>query len=282
VKSWLLTGIFLAALIPVKSEAQSQSSAASTDRPQFDAVSIKANKNQGVGRINLAQSGGHLTASNVSVKFLIIQAYTLGRVNFGANPARAEWIDSEHFDIEAEAEGNPTIEQKRLMVQSLLASRFKLVMHHETRQMPVLALLPVKSGKTGPRLPPHSDATKCLPTPVGQGNPAVAPGETWVPPCGGLRVVSDDLAGQNVSMDQLAQTLSILVDRNVVDRTGLEGTFDVTLQFQRAALDASTLDQNAPPPIATALREQLGLKLESQKAPLDVLVIDHVEEPSAN
>lgn len=254
-KNWLLTCVFLAALFPVRAQAQSQSSAASTNQPQFDAVSIRANKNQGVGRINLTQSGEHLTASNVSVKFLIIQAYSLGRVNFGANPASAKWIDSEHFDIEAEAEGNPTIERKRLMVQSLLASRFKLVMHHETRQMPVLALLPVKSGKTRPRLLPHSDRTKCLPTPVGQGNPDVAPGERWVPPCGGLRVVNNDLAGQNVSMDQLARTLSVLVDRNVVDRTGLEGTFDVTLQFQRAPLDASAPDPGAPPSISSALRE---------------------------
>lgn len=264
----------------MKAEAQSQSSAASTDRPQFDAVSIKANKNQGVGRINLTQSGGHLTASNVSVKFLIIQAYSLGRVNFGANPPGAKWIDSEHFDIEAEVEGNPTIEQKRLMVQSLLATRFGLLMHTETRQMPVLALLPVKSGKTGPRLLLHSETTTCLPTPVGQGNPAVAPGDKWAPPCGGLRVVNNDLAGQNVTMDQLARTLTVLVDRNVVDRTGLEGTFDVTLQFQRAPLDASAPDPDAPPSISSALRDQLGLKLESQRAPLDVLVIDQIEEPS--
>ena len=96
-------------------------------------------------------------------------------------------------------------------------------------------------------------------------------------------MVNNDLAGQNVTIDKLAQTLSILVDRNFVDRTGLGGTFDVTLQFQRAPLDASAPDDpNAPPSISTALRDQLGLKLESTKGSVDVIVIDHLEQPSQN
>jgi len=250
--------------------------------PTFDAVSVKVNKSTGVGRVNLTQPGGHLTASNVSLKFLIIQAYTLARVNFAPSPRGADWIDSEHFDIEAEAEGNPTVEQKRLMIQSLLANRFKLIMHHETRQLAVYSLVLSKPGKPGPQLRPHTDGTKCVEVPAGQPRPPIIPGAAVVPPCGGLRVINDDLAGQNVTMDKLAQTLSVLLDRNVVDRTGLSGTFDVTLQFQAAPLDTVAVDPTGPPSISTALKEQLGLKLESQTGPVDVLVIDHIEQPSEN
>jgi uncharacterized protein (TIGR03435 family) len=253
------------------------------DRPKFDAVSIKVNRSAGVGSVNLTQSGGHLTASNVSLKFLIIQAYELGRVNFASNPTGANWIDSEHFDIEAEAEGNPTVDQKRLMIRALLADRFKLTMRHETRQLPQYALVLSKPGSLGRELKPHTFDTKCVDVPAGQPRPAVVPGAPLVPPCGALRVVGDDLVGQDVTMAKLSETLGILVERNVVDRTGQNGTFDLTLHFQRALEpDAGASDPSGPPSIFTALQEQLGLRLKPQKGPIDVLVIDHVEEPSAN
>jgi len=256
------------------------------DRPKFDAASIKVNKNAGVGRVNLTQPGGHLTASNVSLKFLIIQAYQLTQVQvyFGSIPGGANWVDPEHFDIEAETEGNPTVEQKRLMIQSLLLDRFKLTMHHETRQLPEYALVLSKAGKTGSQLQPHASDTKCVDVPAGLPNPPIVQGAANLPPCGGLRVVGSDLIGQNVTMEKLAATLSVLVERKVINRTGLTGTYDVTLHFQIVPLEAeaSAPDPSAPPSIFTALQGQLGLKLESTKGPVDVIVIDHVEEPSEN
>jgi uncharacterized protein (TIGR03435 family) len=253
-------------------------------KPKFEVASIRPNKNQGVGSVNLTQTGSHLTASNVSLKFLIIQAYRMARVNFGENPTGDDWIESAHFDIEAVAEGTPTVEEKRLMIQSLLADRFKLTMHHEIRQLPVYALVLSRSEKTGSQLQLHSENTKCIDVPVGRPQPDVVPGVRWSPPCGGFRVVGNDLAGQNVMMERFAATLGILLDRNVVDRTGLAGTYDLILHFERSSVDPNAVapDPLGPPSIFTALQEQLGLKLESQTAPMDVLVIDHVEKPSEN
>ena len=263
---------------------RAQSLSDSTARPRFDVASIKVNKNLGSGKLNLTQAGGHLTASNVSVKFLIIQAYQIERVHFAPNPAGADWMDSEHFDIEAVAEGNPAVEQKRLMIQSLLSDRFKLTMHHEARQLPEYALVILKAGKIGPQLQLHSDSAKCVNVSAGQPNPAIVPGTAALPPCGGLRMANGNLVGQNVTMEKLAATLSVLVNRNVADRTGLNGTFDMTLRFQIVPLnpDTSESDPSGPPSIFTALQEQLGLKLKSQTGPVDVIVIDHMERPAEN
>jgi uncharacterized protein (TIGR03435 family) len=262
--------------------AQAQSD--STDGPKFEVAAIRVNKNLGSGKLNLNQAGGHLTASNVSLKFLIIQAYQIERVHFASNPAGGEWIDSEHFDIEAVAEGNPSVEQKRLMIQSLLTDRFKLTMHHETRQLPEYALTLSKAGKTGPQLHPHANDAKCVDIPAGQPNPPIVPGTATLPPCGGLRMINGNLIGQEVTVEKLAETLSVTLSRNVVDRTGLGGTFDLNLHFQIVPLDAdaNASESSGPPSLATALQEQLGLKLQTQTGSVEVFVIDHVEEPSPN
>jgi uncharacterized protein (TIGR03435 family) len=265
-----------------------QSPPGSVDRPKFDVVSIKVNKTPGVGvgRINLAQAGGHVTASNVSLKFLMIAGYQFADLHFAPDPKGAEWIESEHFDIEAEVEGNPTVEQKRLMIQSMLADRFKLVMHDETQQRPEFALEMSKPGKLGTQLKSHSEETKCVEVPAGRGLPPIVLGAPLVAPCAGFRVLGSDLVGQNVTMEQLARTLRLSFPENpeIVDRTGLSGTYDVTLHFQVVALEpeAGVSDPSVPPSIFTALQQQLGLRLESTKGPVNVTVIDHVEQPSQN
>jgi hypothetical protein len=187
----LMTEQLRARPLPSQSKAgdiagPSNSAPIAVELPKFDVASIKVNKNMGSGKVNLTQPGGHLTASNVSLKFLIIQAYPIERVHFASNPAGSEWIDSEHFDIEAEVEGNPTVEQKRMMIQSLLADRFKLAMHHEMRQLPEYAIELSKPGKTGPQLHPHTDKTKCVDVPPGQPNPAIVPGVPALPPWEGF------------------------------------------------------------------------------------------------
>jgi|SRR5580700_4627952 uncharacterized protein (TIGR03435 family) len=97
-------------------------------------------------------------------------------------------------------------------------------------------------------------------------------------------MMNGDLVGQDVTIEKLSEILSVVVSRNVVDRTGLGGTFDLSLHFQIVPLDtdSSVTDPSGPPSISTALRDRLGLKLEPQTGPVDVLVIDHVEEPSPN
>ena len=130
--------------------AQAQVPAA---RLAFDVASVKPNKsgNAIMTASNPAQPGGRFTATNYNLRRLIAVAFNLylGQTQ-NTLLGKPDWIDSEHFDIEAETEGNPTIDQKRLMLQSLLSDRFKLMAHHETRQLPVYALVLSKPGKTGP------------------------------------------------------------------------------------------------------------------------------------
>jgi hypothetical protein len=222
---------------------QSQRGAAA--RPAFDAASVKANKSGDQNVQMMFQPGGRFIATNDPVRNIITTAYQTKPQQMMAGP---EWdgLLSEYFDIETKAAGNPSVERMRLMLQSLLADRFKLAVHHESRRLPIYALVLSKAGRTGPQLTAHSDNTKCI-------------------------------------------DLSVYVDRAVVDRTGLTGVFDVTLEFappegpaSQPDATVSAADPAAAPSIFTALQEQLGLRLEPQTGPVDVLVIDHVEEPSPN
>ena len=203
------------------------------------------------------------------------------------------WIDKQRFDIEARAEGNPGNEQVRLMLQSLLEDRFALALHHETRQLPIYALVALKRGKTGPQLVPHSGDAKCN-DPIADGPLSQPkPGEPMPAYCGGffMNAQPGDLrvTGNKVTMEMLVSFLSQSVDRTVVNRTGLSGAFDFTLEFapelgpgSEPGSAASPLDRSAAPSLFTALQEQLGLKLESARGPVDVVVIDNIQEPSPN
>ena len=205
------------------------------------------------------------------------------------------WVASERFAIQARGEGNPTKDQMRLMMQSLLAERFQLAVHFETRQTAVLALTLVKAGKTGPKLRPHAEGPACdAPTAEPErGSPACA-AAVFPPKCDvqALTMRPDHtlLAGsRNTTMDLLAAGLSSLgrLDRPVVDQTGLSGRFDFNMEWVQEPNGAAPSSADPPPDsqgftFLEALSEQLGLKLESTKAPLQVLVIDHVERPSEN
>jgi uncharacterized protein (TIGR03435 family) len=255
--------------------------------PSFEVASIKPNKSGDNRAMRRPQVGGLFSETNYTVRIIIETSYQLKPHQMIAGP---EWdrLLAEHFDIEAKAEGNPPKDQMNLMLRSLLADRFKLVVHHETRQLPVYALVLPKAGKTGRQLTPHSDGAKCTDPALGLSPPG--PDGTLPAPCGSFSIVGTPGglrdAGNNVTMDMFVALLGNYVDRPVVDRTGQKGTYDLTFEFEpplgpgsQPSTDASA---SAPPSIFTALQEQLGLKLESQTGPVDVLVIDHVEEPSAN
>jgi uncharacterized protein (TIGR03435 family) len=203
------------------------------------------------------------------------------------------------FDIEARAAGNPTKDQMRLMMQALLADRFKLAVHWETRQVPIFALVLSKAGKTGPQLQTHPMNGPCSTAASPQ-----APGSAPAPPQtlnGEAASVCDVytvllISGQahvrmlNETMELIASRLTGLapyVDRPVVDRTGLNGHFDFSVDFTPESNGNSPWPSGfepdpTGPAFIEALQEQTGLKLESQTGPVDVLVIDHVEEPSPN
>ena len=202
------------------------------------------------------------------------------------------WAFTDNYAIDARAAtGNPTKDQMRLMVQSLLAERFQLAPHFETREVPVLVLTQVQAGKLGPKLVPHADGPPC-------DKPGIAPdrGYTGFPPsCGSLAVLRRSagalmLAGyRDASMDTLANALSVLdLGRPVIDRTGLGGRFDFTMEWapESAAPPPSNPPAAPPEPLGQtplqALRDQLGLKVEPERGPLQILVIDKVERPTEN
>jgi uncharacterized protein (TIGR03435 family) len=208
------------------------------------------------------------------------------------------------FDIEARSPGNPTKDQMRLMMQSLLADRFKLRVHFETHEGPVYALTLVRPGPTGPNLRPHADGPACLDSfeidrsviPALPKNASdVFPPECGRPASRGTRE-GTVVGGRDVTVETIAAAIhnygSLIgeVDKPVVDQTGLKGWYDFRLQLPAGILRLSA----APPspdalpadptgtPFLDALREQLGLKLVSSKGSIRKLVVDHVEQPSAN
>jgi len=190
-----------------------------------------------------------------------------------------KWAATDRYSIEAKAPGNPTKDQMRLMVQSLLAERFQLAAHFETREAPVFALTLVKPGTLGPNLRSHADGPACE---------APAASVTFPPMCDSFALIRKSggalmLAGyRNATMDMLAASLASVVGqgRPMIDKTGLSGRFDFTLEWAPDSV-AEPSDPVGPTGLQ-ALRDQLGLKLESTKGSVQILVIDRVERPSEN
>jgi uncharacterized protein (TIGR03435 family) len=204
-----------------------------------------------------------------------------------------DWVSTDRYAIEARTEGRPTKDEMRLMVQSLLAERFKFAAHFENRVFSALALVLLRPGKTGPRLRPHSEGVPCESTPATNA-PVTSTGDVFPPVCDVVVMSSNAKhiakgGSRNITMALLAGALAGMgrLDRPIVDQTGLSARFDFTLEFEpEPARTAEPTADPAPefqgPSFVEALREQLGLKLESTKAPLQHLVIDHVERPSEN
>ena len=206
------------------------------------------------------------------------------------------------FEIEARAEGNPTKDQMRLMMQSLLADRFKLRVHFETREGPVFALMLVSPGHAGPRLRPHADGPAC-PDSFDMDSvksPPRNPNDAFPAMCGSAqstRTADATLVGaRDMTMATFAEAIYSFgsftgeLDKPVVDQTGLKGRYDFRLELPVGILSFSLAppspDAPLPDPKGTpfinALREQLGLKLVSSRGPIRKLVIDHAEPPSGN
>jgi uncharacterized protein (TIGR03435 family) len=238
-------------------------------------------------------SGGQFRATNLPLRTLISIAYSPPQsetpIPLAGGPI---WLDSDRFDIVAKPEGNATPAQMALMLRSLLAERFKLAVHMEARELPIYELVLARAdAKLGPLL--HKSDVDCIAiraaqqgaprTPFTAGSPR--------PNCdyfGGF----GRIAGGGTDIDELVGLLSRMVDRPVVNKTGLSGNYDFDLTFtpdvpvDRMPSPGSPLlppgfDPNGPS-IYTALQEQLGLQLKSARGPVDVLVIDHVERPSKN
>jgi len=232
--------------------------------------------------------------TNFSLRQLILSAYGVQDYQISGDPP---WLGSGHYDIQAKAQGHISVKQMEgPMLRTLLEDRFKLTLHRETRQLPVYELTVVKGGL---KLQGSKEGA-CTPYSADSPPPASAPGAPRPIFCGfprlGAAGLNRTLEGAGVSMAELASSLSRSeLRRTVIDRTGLTGAFDVHLKWivdapagvagpglsdgSGAALPPENL---TGPSIFTALQEELGLKLESTKGPVEVLVIDRVEKPSAN
>ena len=244
----------------------------------FDVATIKPNAANDHRVMMRLQPGGRYTATGVSLKQIIGQAYNMRDFQITGGPG---WIASDRYDINAKAEGLPdrvTPEQMRPLLRNLVEDRFKLKAHTENKEMPIYALVVAKGG---PKLKPAANPSE------GGG-----PGEG---PRGMIRIGRGLMETQNTRMPMFVQQLSQQLGRTVVDETGLTGEYDVRLEWTPEPgqggggpfggpppPDALPAADSAGPTIFTALQEQLGLRLESKKGPVPVLVIDSVEKPTEN
>jgi uncharacterized protein (TIGR03435 family) len=264
-------------------------------QPAFDAASIKLNK------LGAARSGrlapGRIEQTSVTLRDLIAMAYGPQEISGAPN-----WIDTDRFDVMATGgftlagflpggDGSPPVVY--MMLRSLLTERFKLAIHVATEERPIYALVTARPDKKpGERL--HASDVDCNAylAALARGGPPSAPppGARPGPPCSRRGNTPGRMTGNSISMAQLADALSSAAGRPVFDRTGLAGNFDVDLEWTPALGTQGSVGADAvsgpsagdSPPLFTALEDQLGLKLESTRGPVEILVVDHVEHPTAD
>jgi uncharacterized protein (TIGR03435 family) len=254
----LLTAPFLRAS-PLIGQQPNQASTPATPPPVFDVVSIRENRSDS-GAMNFTPTDDGFTATNITIDFLLPNAYDYRNDQIFGLP---KWTDSVHFDIKAKITGHDkdvlkaiSREQRRVMFVALLADYFHFRAHVEPRTLPVYDLV---IAKNGPRL---KQTTR---------------------PAGSAVTYPTQFAGFAVTTAGLAAMLTSHTGRTVIDRTGLTGKYDITLKWTPDnAPPVTDGSGDQPPNIFTALQEQLGLKLEPSKGPVDTLVIDHVELPTEN
>jgi uncharacterized protein (TIGR03435 family) len=250
----LLATIF--ALTPGESQIPAQATGHS---PAFEVASIRENLGPWHVLLGYSASGPRLTLEAYSPGGLIMEAYGLKgyQISYAASVRRPD--QPEYYDIAAKAEGSgsPTRGEFRQMLQALLADRFRLAVHREMREMPVYALVVGKNGTKFPESKPESQLKRF-----------------------------HGVNGRNQYMDYVQATMEMVadgidVDRPVVDKTGLTGKYDIRLE----ATPEFRIRNNPQPDdlsIFDAIQQQLGLRLEAQKSGVEVLVVDHIEKPSAN
>jgi uncharacterized protein (TIGR03435 family) len=335
-----LAGMVLAALSCTAGYGQSAQDAKGADaKLEFEVASIKHSAPPANGLIRIGGRGGpgssdpgRATYNFASLRDLLVAAYDVKRYQVSGGP---DWLDSERFDIVAKVPEGTTKDQAKIMLQNLLADRFKMTLHRETKELPMYALI---VGPKGPKLkettvvdpPPapdpaireggRGDAPPPPPPPPGLGRGGLKLGPDGCPEtppmaagrAGNFMMMSPNgtcMISNGQTMAGLATQLSNQFDRPVIDQTGLKGKYDLKLRFDPSSTPGrggmgmmlmapppggmpgggdggrgpAPEDREQAPSIFAAVQDQLGLKLEAKKGPIELLVIDHVEKtPTEN
>lgn len=283
--------IVLGLLRSTQSRAESQNQKPASSALVYDVASIKPNKS-GTNMVRLMFRPDGLSATNGTLQMLIHAAY---RVESNQISGAPNWVNTERYDIEAKmdsataeelhklSEDERLIERQR-MLQALLAERFKLTIHRESKELPIYALVVAKGGPKFQEAKPGDTYPNGIKGPDGHGG------------AGLMFMGREGLTAQGIPIANLVGHLSRQLGRNVVDKTGLTGKYDFTLKWTPDESEGamfrgpdggqpatgSAPPESSGPSIFTALQEQLGLKLESEKGPVEIIVIDHVEKPTEN
>ncbi len=312
-------------------QAHAQSAAqdwvkAAGGKQEFDVASVRENKSGGGSYSNFPLDNGNaywvmnkddnmspngtlFSAKNLPLLRYIVFAYKLGgtqelalRFDFyaGLGLHVPDWVRNDHYDIEARAAGMATKDQMRLMMQSLLAERFKLAVHWETREAPAFALVPATAGKLGPQLRQHPASDDCATTAFSEGQSKETAGVQPAALLAALPIACGMIAhlvpsmtaahrfgGRDVPLAMLAESMAtqtglVVVPRPVIDETGLKGVYDFWMEWTPEDTRNEPDNGETGGTFRAALKQQLGLKLEPVRGPVEVLVIDHVERPGEN
>jgi uncharacterized protein (TIGR03435 family) len=265
---------------------------AATGSPSFEVASVKPSPPAEPNRFGFPvaatiriASGGRFTATQATLRDLLRRAYDVQDNRVTGGPA---WIGSDRFDVTAAAEaGSPdTAERMQRMLQSMLIERFRLRVHTETRDVPVYYLVPARSdGRLGPRL--RKSAIDCAALRARRGPGGTAPADGSEPEC----QTSFNVSGGSMTIGFQGETTTDLArrviperDRPVIDRTNLPGTFDGELTFAPEPLPGFPRLPGSENGVSvyTALQEQLGLRLEAGRGPVEIIVIESAERPTDN
>lgn len=283
---------------PQQSRALSQAQSTATVAPVFvyEVASIKPAKSGSRGSTMRATPDG-FTATNMSLMTLFLSAFGVQRYQIAGAPS---WVDSYRYDVDAKMEGlvadalqklnqyERTIARQQMM-EALLVDRFNLKIHRESKDLPVYMLVIAKNGSKLQEAKPDE------PTSTGPGGGGFGKGSMTMTTGGKGGPRSQILTGQAIPIASLTRILPGVLERPVLDKTGLTSLYDIKLEWwpddsetQGAPGGASSGQTPAPPSnpggpdLFTAIQQQLGLKLESGKGPVEIIVIDHVERPTGN
>lgn len=236
---------------------------------RFDVASLKPNTGSEQGYlIRPAPGGERYVATNCPIKYMLQVAYRVKAEQIVGGPG---WLETDRFDMDARAEKPSSVEELHVMLINMLAERLQLKSHHEKRDMPMYALA---VDKGGPKLTPHQ---------------ATNANDVWID-FSESSFLHMKLKATYSPMDYFAFRISQFMDRPVVDLTNLRGDYDFTLEFTRelppgfpngGKINGEEPDTSGPT-IFAAVKQQMGLELKAQKGPVEVIVIDHIEKPSAN